>query len=125
LTWSLTSPSRAYEHFGPPFVLTTTQLWKRLRNVSLRLVRPGTLLPVEVDQYDERIVLEAVHNAIAHQDYARAGRGGPQRRHPRPTALDARAEVSGLSARRPPNTPDNGCRSTHAPHELPAQRLLA
>jgi ATP-dependent DNA helicase RecG len=74
LTWSLVEPNRAYEHFSPPFLLTTHWLYRRIRNVRLRLMRPGTLQPVEVAQYDERIVLEALHNAIAHQDYTRAGR---------------------------------------------------
>ncbi|MCL2788753.1 MAG: putative DNA binding domain-containing protein [Micrococcales bacterium] len=74
LTWSLVEPNRAYEHFGPPFLLATHWLFRRVRNVRLRLMQPGTLLPVEVAQYDERMVLEALHNALAHQDYARAGR---------------------------------------------------
>ena len=74
LTWSLVGPTRGYEHFGPPFLLSTTALWHRIRNVQLRLVRPGTLLQTEVSQYDERMVLEAVHNAIVHQDFLRAGR---------------------------------------------------
>ncbi|MDR1212971.1 MAG: putative DNA binding domain-containing protein [Propionibacteriaceae bacterium] len=74
LTWSLVEPNRAYEHFGPPFLLTTHWLYRRIRNVQLRLMRPGTLRPVEVSQYDERMVLEALHNAVAHQAYARSGR---------------------------------------------------
>jgi ATP-dependent DNA helicase RecG len=32
------------------------------------------LLAVEVAKYDQKIVLEALHNCIAHQDYARLGR---------------------------------------------------
>ena len=42
--------------------------------MQVRLVKPGTLLPLEVPKYDRRMVLEALHNAIAHQDYTRAGR---------------------------------------------------
>ncbi|MDR2373823.1 MAG: putative DNA binding domain-containing protein [Bifidobacteriaceae bacterium] len=74
LTWSLVEPNRAYEHFGPPFLLTTHWLYRRVRNVRLRLMWPGTLKPVEVAQYDERMVMEALHNAVAHQDYTRGGR---------------------------------------------------
>ncbi|MDR1430934.1 MAG: putative DNA binding domain-containing protein [Propionibacteriaceae bacterium] len=74
LTWGLYGESRAYEHFGPPFLLTTTWLYRRIRNTPLRLVQPGTLMQVEVPKYDERIVLEAIHNAVAHQDASRAGR---------------------------------------------------
>jgi ATP-dependent DNA helicase RecG len=54
--------------------LSTTALFQRIRNVQLRMIRPGTLLPVEVSKYDQRMVLEALHNAIAHQDLRRAGR---------------------------------------------------
>jgi ATP-dependent DNA helicase RecG len=36
--------------------------------------RPGELIPVEVPKYDQRIVLEALHNCIAHQDYTRRER---------------------------------------------------
>lgn len=32
------------------------------------------LLPIEVSKYDQKIVLEALHNCIAHQDYTRNGR---------------------------------------------------
>jgi ATP-dependent DNA helicase RecG len=74
LTWGLYGESRAYEHFGPPFLLTTTWLYRRIRNTPLRLVQPGTLMQVEVPKYDERIVLEAIHNAVAHQNASRAGR---------------------------------------------------
>jgi len=74
LTWSLMGPPRGYEHFGPPFLVSSTALWHRIRNVQLRLIWPGTLMQTEVPQYDERSVLETIHNAIAHQDFLRAGR---------------------------------------------------
>ncbi len=74
LTWKLDGPERAYEHFGPPFLLSTTQLYQRIRNIQLRLLPQDELLPVEVSKYDQKIVLEALHNCIAHQDYARNGR---------------------------------------------------
>jgi ATP-dependent DNA helicase RecG len=74
LTWKLEGSERAYEHFSPPFLLNTTSLYQRIRNVQLRLLPPGELLPVEVSKYDQRIVLEALHNCIAHQDYTRNGR---------------------------------------------------
>lgn len=74
LTWKLDGPERAYEHFGPPFLLSTTQLYQRIRNIQLRLLPQDALLPVEVSKYDQKIVLEALHNCVAHQDYARHGR---------------------------------------------------
>ncbi len=75
LTWKLEGgPERAYEHFTPPFLLTSTQLYQRIRNIQLRLLPQDELLPVEVSKYDQKIVLEALHNCIAHQDYARNAR---------------------------------------------------
>jgi len=74
LTWRLEGPERAYEHFGPPFLLSTTRLYQRIRNIQLRLLPQDELLPIEVSKYDQKIVLEALHNCIAHQDYTRNGR---------------------------------------------------
>lgn len=74
LTWRLEGPERAYAHFGPPFLLSSTQLYQRIRNIQLRLLPQDELLPVEVAKYDQKIVLEALHNCIAHQDYARQAR---------------------------------------------------
>lgn len=74
LTWKLEGQERAYEHFGPPFLLTTTRVYQRIRNIQLRLLPQDELLPIEVSKYDQKIVLEALHNCIAHQDYTRHGR---------------------------------------------------
>lgn len=74
LTWKLDGPEQAYEHFGPPFLLNTTRLYQRIRNIQLRLLPQDELLPIEVSKYDQKIVLEALHNCIAHQDYGRNGR---------------------------------------------------
>jgi ATP-dependent DNA helicase RecG len=74
LTWKLEGPEQDYEHFHPPFLLETSRLYQRIRNVRLRLERPGELIPVEFPKYDQRIVLEALHNCIAHQDYTRCER---------------------------------------------------
>lgn len=74
ITWKLEGPEQDYEHFHPPFLLETSRLYQRIRNVRLRLERPGELIPVEIYKYDQRIVLEALHNAIAHQDYSRCER---------------------------------------------------
>lgn len=74
LTWKLEGPERAYEHFAPPFLLSTTRLYQRIRNIQLRILPQDELIPVEVSKYDQKIVLEALHNCIAHQDYTRNGR---------------------------------------------------
>ena len=69
MTWKLVGQERAYEHFGPPFLISTTALYQRIRNVQLRLLPEDELLPYEVAKYDQKVVLEALHNCIAHQDY--------------------------------------------------------
>lgn len=74
LTWKLEGQERAYEHFGPPFLLSTTQLYQRIRNIQLRILPQDELIPIEVSKYNQKIVLESLHNCIAHQDYARNGR---------------------------------------------------
>lgn len=74
LTWKLEGQERAYEHFGPPFLLNTTQLYQRIRNIQLRILPQDELIPIEVSKYNQQTVLEALHNCIAHQDYNRCGR---------------------------------------------------
>ena len=74
MTWKLKAEEQAYEHFGPPFLLTTTQLYQKIRNIQVRLLPAGQMIPHEVSKYDQGIVLEALHNCIAHQDYPRNGR---------------------------------------------------
>ncbi len=63
-----------YEHFGPPFLLVGDRLLKRIRNLIVRALPSGTLFPQEITQYDPWVIREALHNAIAHQDYRRHGR---------------------------------------------------
>ena len=74
MTWKLEGPERAYEHFGPPFLLNTTALYRKIRNIQLRILPNDALFAVEVSKYDQKVVFEALHNCIAHQDYSRNGR---------------------------------------------------
>jgi ATP-dependent DNA helicase RecG len=74
LSWKLEGPELAYEHFHPPFLLETSRLFQRIRNLRLSFLPPGQLIPVDVPKYDQRIVLEALHNCIAHQDYRQCER---------------------------------------------------
>lgn len=83
LSWKLDAVERAYEHFAPPFLLNTSQLYQRIRNIQLRLLPQDQLLPFEVSKYDQKMVLEALHNCIAHQDYTRNGRVVVTERHDR------------------------------------------
>ena len=74
LTWSLRGEEQAYEHFHLPFLLSATALSKRIRNVQMRLLPPDELIYREISKYDERSILEAIYNCIAHQDYRRHAR---------------------------------------------------
>ena len=74
LTWKLVGPEKSYMHWGPPFLLTSTSVYNQIRNTQLKILPDNQLLPIEVSKYDQRIVLEALHNCIAHQDYSRNGR---------------------------------------------------
>jgi ATP-dependent DNA helicase RecG len=74
LTWRLEGQERAYQHFAPPFLLNSTALYQKVRNIQIRILPKDSLLAVEVAKYDRKIVLEALHNCIAHQDYTLNGR---------------------------------------------------
>lgn len=74
MTWKLVGQEEAYEHFQPPFILNTTRLYQRIRNIKIRLIPPGELIQREIEKYDQATVLEALHNCIAHQDYRQHAR---------------------------------------------------
>jgi ATP-dependent DNA helicase RecG len=44
-------------------------LYQRIRNLRVTLLPPGQMIPIEMAKYEQKIVLEALHNCIAHQDY--------------------------------------------------------
>lgn len=74
MTWKLEGAERAYEHFSQPFLLGSSGLYRKIRNIQIRILPEDQLLAVELAKYDQKIVLEALHNCIAHQDYTRNGR---------------------------------------------------
>jgi ATP-dependent DNA helicase RecG len=63
-----------YQHIGPPLLLAGGRLLQRIRNLTVRALPSGTLFPQEITQYDPWVIREALHNAVAHQDYRRHGR---------------------------------------------------
>lgn len=69
ITWKLDSEEQAYEHFGPPFLLAGTDILQRIRNIKYKIFPDNELLATEVSKYETRVILEALHNCIAHQDY--------------------------------------------------------
>ncbi len=74
ITWRLDAEEKAFEHFGPPFILTTTEVLRRVRNLPQKLFPQNQLLAVEIQKYDTRTILEGLHNCIAHQDYEKSER---------------------------------------------------
>ena len=60
--------------FGMPFLLATEQAFARVRNVTLDHMPDGTLFPTPVQRYDAWVMREALHNAVAHQDYLLGGK---------------------------------------------------
>ena len=63
-----------YEHFSVPFLLNSSEVFKRVRNLTYRYIKDDSLFPTEVKMYDSFVIREALHNAIAHQDYSMQGR---------------------------------------------------
>lgn len=77
MTWVLKDRDgieKDYQHFGPPFLLSTQALFARVRNLTYRHLPDGSLFPTEVAQYDPWVMRELLHNCIAHQDYRLHGR---------------------------------------------------
>ena len=77
MTWVLKDRDgieKDYQHFGPPFLLTTQALFGRVRNLTYRHLPDGSLFPTELPQYDPWVMRELLHNCIAHQDYRLNGR---------------------------------------------------
>jgi ATP-dependent DNA helicase RecG len=74
ITWKLDAQEQAYEHFGPPFLLNVNAVFARIRNLKFRLQPFNQLVPIELEKYDAKVVLEALNNCIAHQDYTRQAR---------------------------------------------------
>lgn len=68
MLWRLLD-ERAAKAFHPPYLLTSSELLREVRNPNIKLFPATSLLAVELPKYEPRVVLEALHNCIAHQDY--------------------------------------------------------
>lgn len=73
ITWKVPE-ERIAKHFGPPFLLTTTEVGQHIRNPNIKLFPATELLAIELPRYDTKVILEGLHNCLAHQDYEQAGR---------------------------------------------------
>jgi ATP-dependent DNA helicase RecG len=74
ITWKLDTEEQAYEHFEMPLFLSINQVLARIRNVKYKFFPDNQLLSVEVNKYETKVILEALNNCIAHQDYSRNSR---------------------------------------------------
>jgi len=63
-----------YEHFSTPFLLNTNKVFNKIRNLTYRYLADMTLFPTEIKTYEPYVIREALHNALAHQDYSLKGR---------------------------------------------------
>lgn len=70
ITWKLDADEKAYEHFGPPFLLNVSAVLHRIRNIRYKIFPDNQLIATEVLKYEPRVILEALNNCIAHQDYS-------------------------------------------------------
>jgi len=74
ITWKLETEEVAYEHFEIPFFTSVNDIVKRIRNVKYKFFPNNQLIAVEVQKYDSEVILEALNNCIAHQDYGQNAR---------------------------------------------------
>lgn len=74
ITWKLDTEEKAYEHFEMPLFLSTNDVLKRIRNVKYKFFPDNQLIATEVQKYDTEVILEALNNCIAHQDYGQNSR---------------------------------------------------
>lgn len=77
ITWALRDAHNGTvtsQPFGIPFMLTTDRVFARIRNLAIDHMPDGTLFPTPVQQYDAWVLREALHNAVAHQDYTLGGK---------------------------------------------------
>jgi ATP-dependent DNA helicase RecG len=70
ITWKLDTEEKAYEHFEIPFLTSVNDVLKQIRNVKYKFFPSNQLIAVEVQKYDPEVILEALNNTIAHQNYS-------------------------------------------------------
>ncbi len=62
---------RDYLILTTPFLLSVEEIYSKVRRLKYRYINPAaqTIFPEEIDAYDPYVTREALHNAIAHQNY--------------------------------------------------------
>ncbi|PRZ26066.1 RNA-binding domain-containing protein [Flavobacterium granuli] len=74
ITWKLDTEEKAYEHFNMPLFAEVNVVLSKIRNVKYKFFPDNQLVATEVMKYDTEVILEALNNCIAHQDYSRHAR---------------------------------------------------
>lgn len=74
ITWKLDTEEKAYQHFNMPLYTEVNNVLGRIRNVNYKFFPDNQLVAAEVIKYDTEVILEALNNCIAHQDYSRHSR---------------------------------------------------
>ena len=69
IVWRLAGKDNVGQVFTIPFLLTTTEVMRKIRNYPFKLFPKNSFLPGEGMKYDSEVILEALHNSIAHQNY--------------------------------------------------------
>ena len=74
IVWRLAGKDNVGQVFSIPFLLTTTEVMRKIRNYPFKIFPNNRLIPSEGMKYDNESILEALHNCIAHQDYTQNSR---------------------------------------------------
>ena len=63
-----------HQHFDVPLVMAIDALIARIRIIEVNVLPPREVAPLNLPNYDDWVLREALHNCVAHQDYAQGGR---------------------------------------------------
>lgn len=63
-----------HQHFGLPLLLSIDALIARIRIIEINILPPREVAPLNLPNYDDWVLREALHNCVAHQDYTQGGR---------------------------------------------------
>lgn len=56
--------------YKPPFILSTQEIIQRIRKIPQTFLPEWSLMPIEINPYDNWVLRELLANAICHQDYS-------------------------------------------------------
>lgn len=78
IRWNLktvTNQDKDYEIFGIPFILSSEDVYRKIRNLKFRyILNEQSLFPEELLRYEPYCIRELLYNCIAHQDYSKKAR---------------------------------------------------